>query len=60
MNHQQQLTISVIPLRVLYCQSGEHMFYVTVFDLDHKIYCPEYPVQKCGFWNNMNASCSIM
>ena len=58
--HQQMLTVSIIPIRILQCQSGEYQFSVSVFDNDRKVFCPDYPVQKCGVWKNLSSSCSIL
>ena len=40
--HQQMLTVSIIPIRILQCQSGEYQFSVSVFDNDRKVFCPDY------------------
>ena len=56
---QQQLRVSVVPVRILHCESDNNQFDVSVFDMDCKIYCPDYPVQTCGLWKNMMSKCSV-
>lgn len=56
---QQQLTIFVIPVCTLHCNSDGHQFFASVFDSDLKVFCPDYPVQKLGLWKNLS-SCSVM
>ena len=58
--HQQRLSVYVIPMRILHCDSETFSFDVCVFDEDLKIYCPDYPVQGCGMWKNVFAKCSVM
>ena len=58
--HEQLLTVSIIPVRILHCQSGVNQFSVSVFDNDLKGFCPDYPVQKCGVWKNLSSSCSVL
>ena len=38
---QQRLTASVIPVRILHCESEVNRFDVSVFDMDCKVYCPD-------------------
>ena len=57
---QQRLTASVIPVRILHCESEVNRFDVSVFDMDYKVYCPDYPVQKCGLWKNVAGNCCVM
>ena len=36
--HEQLLTVSIIPVRILHCQSGVNQFSVSVFDNDLKVF----------------------
>ena len=58
--YQQRLTVSVVPVRILHCESEVNRFDVSVFDMDCKVYCPDYPVQKCGLWRNLVGNCTVM
>ena len=40
---QQQLYVSVVPVRYLKCVSGKSEFNVTVYDHDRKLICNDFP-----------------
>ena len=50
----------MVPIRVLHCRSGDAEFFADVFDKDLKVFCPDFPVQKCAWFSNLKHSCSIM
>ena len=56
----QKLVVGMVPIRVLHLKSGDAEFFADVFDKDRKVFCPNYPVQKCAFFSNLKHSCSIM
>lgn len=57
---EQKLVVRMVPIRVLHCQVGEKEFFADVFDNDRKVFCPDYPVQKCALFNNLKHSCCIL
>ena len=56
----QKLVVGMVPIRVLHCRSGDAEFFADVFDKDLKVFCPDFPVQKCAWLSNLKHSCSIM
>jgi len=46
----QQLCVSVIPVKMMECVVGDHVYHMTVYDLDGKVVCPEFSSKWCSLW----------
>ena len=53
MIRSQQLCISVIPVKMLECIVGNHVYHMTVYDIDSKVVCPEFSNLWCSLWRSI-------
>ena len=53
---QQQLYVSVVPVRYLECTSGQKEFHVVVYDYDRKVICDDFPSVFGSLFSRPNPS----